>query len=225
MSDALTQPFVDRREAGAFLAQQLRHYANQSDVVVLALPRGGVPVAYEVATVLGVRLDVFPVRKLGVPGQPELAMGAIARGGVRVLNQDVIDWMGIAQRSIDVVAEAEQRELERRERQYRKNQPPFDLRGQTAILVDDGLATGSTMQAAVKAVRQLGAARVVVAAPVGAPDTCQAFAEIADEVICARQPARFNAVGSWYHNFSETSDEEVEELLNRARQALAAMQP
>jgi len=225
MPDALTQPFVDRREAGGFLAQQLRHYANQSDVVILALPRGGVPVAYEVATVLGVRLDIFPVRKLGVPGQPELAMGAIAPGGVRVLNQDVIDWMGIPQRTIDVVAEAEQRELERRERQYRKNQPRTDLRGQTAILVDDGLATGSTMHAAVKGAKQLGAARVVVAAPVGAPDTCQAFAEIADEVICARQPTRFNAVGSWYHDFSETSDEEVEELLTRARQALAAMHP
>jgi putative phosphoribosyl transferase len=172
-----------------------------------------------------VRLDVFPVRKLGVPGQPELAMGAIAPGGVRVLNQDVIDWMGIPQRTIDVVAEAEQRELERRERQYRKNQPRTDLRGQTVILVDDGLATGSTMHAAVKGAKQLGAARVVVAAPVGAPDTCQAFAEIADEVICARQPTRFNAVGSWYHDFSETSDEEVEELLTRARQALAAMHP
>jgi predicted phosphoribosyltransferase len=223
--DALTQPFVDRRDAGAVLAQQLRHYAHQSNVVVLALPRGGVPVAYEVATILGVRLDVFAVRKLGVPGQPELAMGAIAAGGVRVLNQDVIDWIGIPQRTIDVVAAAERRELERRNTQYRQGQTAVDLRGQTAILVDDGLATGSTMQAAVKAARRLAAGRVVVASPVGAPDVCQALANIADEVICARQPSRFNAVGNWYHNFSATSDAEVEELLNRARQALAAMQP
>ena len=225
MRDALTQPFIDRREAGAVLAQQLRHYANHSNVIVLALPCGGVPVAYEVATVLGVRLDVFLVRQLGVPGQPELAMGAIAPGGVRVLNNDIIDWFGIPPRTIDVVAQAEQRELERRYNQYREGQPPLDLRGETAILVDDGLATCSPMEAAIKAVRQLAAARVVVAAPVGAPDVCQAVAEIADEVICARQPARFNSVGAWYHNFSETSEAEVEELLNRARQALAAMQP
>jgi predicted phosphoribosyltransferase len=223
--DALSQPFIDRREAGAVLAQQLRHYANQSDVIVLALPRGGVPVGYEVATVLGVRLDVFPVRKLGVPGQPELAMGAIAPGGVRVLNKDVIDWFGIPQRTIEVVAQAEQQELERRERQYRQEQHPLDLRGQTVILVDDGLATGSTMHAAIEAARRLAAARVIVAAPVGNPDVCRAVAEIADEVICARQPSRFHAVGTWYHNFSATSDGEVEELLNRARQALAAMQP
>lgn len=223
--DALTQPFINRREAGVVLAQQLRHYANQSHVIVLALPRGGVPVGYEVATVLGVRLDVFPVRKLGVPGQPELAMGAIAVGGVRVLNQDVIDWFGIPQRTIDVVAEAEQRELERRYQQYRPGQPPLDLRGETVILVADGLPTGSTMHAAITAARQLAAARVVVAAPVGAPDVCQTVAELADELICARQPSRFNAVGTWYHNFSATSDAEVEELLNRARQALAAMQP
>ena len=225
MLDALTQPFIDRRDAGAVLAQQLRHYANQSSVIVLALPRGGVPVGYEVATVLAVRLDVFPVRKLGVPGQPELAMGASAAGGVCVLNNDVIEWLGIPQRTIDVVAQTEHLELERRYKQYRQGRPPLDLRGQTGILVDDGLATGSTMQAAIKAARQLAAVRVVVAAPVGAPDVCQAVAEIADEVICARQPARFNAVGAWYYDFSQTSDAEVEELLNRARQALAAMQP
>jgi predicted phosphoribosyltransferase len=223
--DALTQPFIDRREAGTVLAQQLRHYVAQSDVLVLGLPRGGVPVAYEVATVLGVRLDVFIVRKLGVPGQPELAMGAIAPGGVQVLNKDVIDWFGIPQRTIDIVTQAETRELERRERQYRKGQPPLDVHGLTVIFVDDGLATGSTMQAAVQAARQLAAGRVVAAAPVGAPDTCRTLAEHADEVICARQPSRFNAVGTWYLNFSETSDVEVEELLNRARQALAAMQP
>lgn len=223
--DALTQPFIDRREAGAVLAQQLRHYASQSDVLALGLPRGGVPVAFEVANVLSVRLDVFVVRKLGVPGRPELAMGAIAPGAVLVLNKEVIDWFGIPQHTIEVVAEAETRELERRERQYRKGQPPLDVRGLTVIFVDDGLATGSTMQAAVTAARQLAAGRVVVAAPVGAPDTCRALTEHADEVICARQPSRFNAVGSWYLNFAETSDSEVEELLNRARQALTAMQP
>jgi putative phosphoribosyl transferase len=225
MPDALTQPFVDRREGGAILAQQLRHYAHRTDAIVLGLPRGGVPVAYEVATVLGLRLDVFQVRKLGVPRQPELAMGAIASGGVRILNKDVIDWLGIAERSIDVVAQAEQHELERRENAYRRNQFPLDLRGQTVILVDDGLATGSTMRAAVTGVRRLGAARVIVAAPVGAVEACRACSAVADEVICARQPARFNAVGQWYLNFTPTTDAEVDELLARARQTLAAMHP
>lgn len=225
MSDALTRPFIDRRDAGSVLAQQLRHYAYRPDVIVLALPRGGVPVGYEVATVLGVPLDVFVVRKLGVPGRPELAMGAIAAGGVRILNSDVVDWFGIPDRTLEVVAKAEQRELERRETLYRKKQPPLDLRGRVAILVDDGLATGSTMQAAVQAVRQMGASRVVVAAPVGAHDACEKFARIADEVICARQPAKFNAVGQWYINFAETSDEEIDELLNRVRQTHAALQP
>jgi putative phosphoribosyl transferase len=225
MADALTQPFIDRREAGQLLAQQLRHYSFRPDVMVLALPRGGVAVAYEVATVLGVRLDVFLVRRLGVPGQPELAMGAIAQGGVRVLNQEIIEYFAVPSRTVDVVAQAEGRELERRERQYRPQLPPLDLRGQTAILVDDGLATGSPMQAAVLAAKHMAAARVVVAAPVGAADICNAFAELADEVICARRPSRFVAVGQWYHNFAEVSDGEVEELLNRARQALAALQP
>jgi predicted phosphoribosyltransferase len=225
MRDALTQPYIDRREAGQLLAQQLRHYSIRSDVFVLALPRGGVPVAYEVATVLGVRLDVFLVRRLGVPGQPEVAMGAIAPGGVRVLNPEIIEYFAVPSRTVDVVAQAEQHELERRERQYRQGQPPLDLRNQTVILVDDGLATGSSMQAAVVAARQLSVARVVVAAPVGAVDVCHFFADLADEVICARQPSHFVAVGQWYHNFSEVSDDEVEELLSRARQALAAMQP
>jgi predicted phosphoribosyltransferase len=225
MTDALTQPFIDRREAGQLLAQQLRHYSCQSDVIVLALPRGGVAVAYEVATVLGVPLDVFLVRRLGVPGQPELAMGAIAPGGVRVLNQEIIDYFAVPSRTVDVVADAEQRELERRERQYRQELPSLDLRGQTVILVDDGLANGSSMRAAVLAAKQMSAARVVVAAPVGAADVCESFTALADEVICARRPSRFVAVGQWYHNFSEISDDEVEEFLNRARQALAATQP
>jgi putative phosphoribosyl transferase len=195
MPNALTQPFVHRREGGAILAQQLRHYSHRADVIVLGLPRGGVPVAYEVATGLGVRLDVVLVRKLGVPGQPELAMGAIASGGVRVLNKDVIDWFGIAERSIDAVVQAEQRELERREKAYHRDRFPLNLRGLIVILVDDGLATGTTMHAAVTSVRGQGAARVVGAAPVGAPEARRAFTAIADEVICARQPARFNAVG------------------------------
>lgn len=225
MRDALTQPYIDRREAGQLLAQQLRHYSVRSDVLVLALPRGGVPVAYEVATVLGVRLDVLLVHTLGVPGQPELAMGAIAPGGVRVVNPEVVEYFAVASRTVDVVAQAEQHELERRERQHRQGRPPLDLRGLTVILIDDGLATGSSMQAAVLAARQLSAARVVVAAPVGAVDICRLLADLADEVICARQPSRFVAVGQWYHNLSEVSDGEVQELLSRARQALAAMQP
>jgi putative phosphoribosyl transferase len=225
MSDALTQPFIDRREAGAVLAQQLRHYAYRSDAIVLALPRGGVPIGYEVATLLGLRLDVFPVRKLGVPGQPELAMGAIAPGGVRVLNADIVSRFGIPDRSVDVVSDAEIRELDRWEQLYRNNQPPLELRAQIAILTDDGLATGSSMRAAVQAARQLGASRIVVATPVGAREVSRAFAQIADEVICARQPARFHAVGQWYLNFPETTDADVTELLSRARQALAAMHP
>jgi predicted phosphoribosyltransferase len=225
MRDALTQPFIDRREAGTILAQQLRHYANRVDAIVLALPRGGVPVGYQVATVLGLPLDVFVVRKIGVPGQPELAMGAIAPGGVCVLNQDVIDWFAVSPRTLEVVSQAEQCELERRERQYRGDQPPVDLRSRAAILVDDGLATGATMQAAVTAARQMAAARVVVATPVGAREACAAVGALADEVICARQPVRFNSVGQWYLNFPQTSDAQVDELLNRARQALAAMQP
>jgi putative phosphoribosyl transferase len=222
--DALTRPFIDRREAGGVLAQQLRHYAYRPDVVVLALPPGGVPVAYEVATVLGVPLDIFAVRKLGVPGRPELAMGAIASGGVRVLNTDIVDWFGITERTLDVVAQAEHRELERRDEIYRKTRKAADLSGRVAILVDDGLATGATMQAAVQAVRRL-AARVVVAAPVGGRDVCEKFTQIADEVICARQPAKFTSVARSYINFAETSDEEVDELLNRARLTHAALQP
>ncbi len=225
MSNALTQPFADRHEAGGILAQQLRHYAHRSDVIVLGLPRGGVPVAYEVATVLGVRLDAFIVRKLGVPGQPELAMGAIAPGNVRVLNRDTIDWFGIPPKTIDAVTTAEKRVLDLREARYRKQQPPLDLRNQTVILVDDGLATGSTMEAAVKAVRQLSAARVVVAAPVGAPEACQAVGALADEMICAHQPESFKAVAQWYLDFPQVTDERVEGLLNQARQAQSATQP
>jgi predicted phosphoribosyltransferase len=208
--------FADRREAGRFLASRLTEYADHPDVLVLALPRGGVPVAFEVARALHAPLDVFSVRKLGLPGYEELAMGAIASGGVRVLNEDVVRALRIPENFIDAVAATEQRELERRERLYRGDRPPSDVRGRTVILVDDGLATGSTMRAAVVALRQRGAARIVVAVPVGAPETCAEFEQEADDVICARTPEPFYAVGLWYGDFSQTTDEEVRDLLERA---------
>ena len=206
-------PFGNRREAGVTLAAQLQAYAARPDVVVLALPRGGVPVAYEVARSLHAPLDVFLVRKLGVPGHEELAMGAIASGGVRVLNADIVQWYGIAPPIIDAIAQAEQAELERRETAYRDNRPPVELHGRTVLLIDDGLATGSTMKAAVQAVRAHGPARIVVAVPVGAADTCRDLGAVADEVVCARTPRDFRAVGLWYRDFSQTTDEEVRELL------------
>ena len=207
------RPFEDRKAAGRELAARLRKYAGRNDVLVLALPRGGVPVAFEVAEALGAPLDLFLVRKLGTPGHRELAMGAIASGGVRVLNSDVVRWYGITPVAIDAVAREEQRELERREDAYREGRPLMPLNGRVVILVDDGLATGSTMRAAVQAVRQLNPSRVVVAVPVGAPETCQELSEIADEVVCARMPQPFSAVGQWYLNFNQTTDEEVRELL------------
>ena len=206
--------YRDRRHAGAELAPRLTRLEGRPDVVVLALPRGGVPVAYEVARALGAPLDVFLVRKLGLPGHPELAMGAIATGGVRVLNDDVVSWYGISGAAIDQVARVEQVELERRERVYRNGRPPVELRDRIVVLVDDGLATGSTMKAAVQAVRAHAPARIVVAVPVGSPETCQEFAEVADEIVCARTSDDFTAVGEWYHDFSQTSDDEVRELLH-----------
>jgi putative phosphoribosyl transferase len=211
------QSFADRREAGRELASRLGRYLGREDVVVLGLPRGGVPVAYEIATALGAPLDVFLVRKLGVPGHAELAMGAIASGGVRVLNTDVIRWYGLPESAIDRVAAEEQEELARREREYRREQAPLDLRGRTVVLVDDGLATGSTMKAAVKAVRTLEPARIVVAVPVGASDTCRELTELADEVVCAHTPEPFSAVGLWYRDFSQTTDDEVRDLLEKGR--------
>ncbi|HWQ15505.1 MAG TPA: phosphoribosyltransferase [Roseiflexaceae bacterium] len=208
--------FLDRRDAGRFLADHLRAYAGRPDVLVLALPRGGVPVAFEVARALGAPLDVFLVRKLGVPGHEELAMGAIASGGVRVINDEVAGALGIPESVIGAVAAHEQRELERRERAYRDDRPAPDVRGYTAILVDDGLATGSTMRAAVRALRLLGPQRIVVAVPVAAYETCASLRAEADEVVCAATPEPFHAVGLWYEDFSQTTDDEVRELLSRA---------
>jgi predicted phosphoribosyltransferase len=205
--------YRDRAEAGRALAMLLRDYAGRDDVVVLGLPRGGVPVAAQVARELGAPLDVFMVRKLGVPGHEELAMGAIASGGVRVLNPEVIDALQIPAQAIEMTAQREQRELERREREFRGDRPAPVLRGKTAILVDDGLATGATMRAAVTALRALEPARIVVAVPVGAAETCERFRDDADEVVCALTPRRFEAVGLWYENFGQTSDAEVQAAL------------
>jgi predicted phosphoribosyltransferase len=196
------------------LARQLRQFANRDDVVVLALPRGGVPVAYEVAKMLGAPMDVVVVRKLGVPGHPELAMGAIASGGVRVMNDDAVIGDGPAAAAIEEVTRAERLELERRERAYRDGRPAMPIAGRTAILVDDGLATGSTMRAAVLAVRRLRPARVVVAVPVGAWEACEALRAIADDVVCPLTPQAFSAVGFWYSDFSQTTDDEVRRLLS-----------
>ena len=206
--------FGDRHEAGIALAGLLQGYSRRNDVVVLALPRGGVPVAYEVASALHLPLDVFSVRKLGVPGHSELAMGAIASGGVQVLNDEVLAWYRPSADMVEAVARVELRELERRERLYREGRPLILVEGRTVILVDDGLATGSTMRAAVRAVRALHAGSVIVAAPVGAPDTCSAMRDEADEVVCALMPDHFTAVGAWYLDFSETTDDEVRRLLH-----------
>jgi predicted phosphoribosyltransferase len=205
--------FRDRRAAGALLAERVRHYKDREDVVVLGLPRGGVPVAYEVARALNAPLDVFVVRKLGVPGHRELAMGAIASGGVRVLNDEVVAMLSIPASAIEETAREERAELERRERAYRDGRSAAEVRGRVVLLIDDGLATGSTMKAAVQAVRARAPARIVVAVPVGAPQTCAELAAIADEVVCARQPERFAAVGQWYADFEQTSDAEVRALL------------
>ena len=208
-----TQSFADRIEAGQVLAAKLSAYRDRDDVMVLALPRGGVPVAAEVAGALNVPFDVFVVRKLGVPGHEELAMGAIASGGVRQVNRDVVDALGIPENVIDAVAVREQLELERREQAYRGQRPPLSLINKTIILVDDGLATGSTMRAAVMAARQQQPARVIVAAPVGAVSACADLATEADDVVCVRTPEPFVAVGMWYRDFTPTTDHEVRSLL------------
>jgi len=208
--------FKNRSEAGRFLAEQLSAYANRPDTLVLALPRGGVPVAYEVAKALGAPLDVFQVRKLGLPGHEELAMGAIATGGVRVRNPEVVEYLRIPDEVIDEVTARERRELERRERLYREGRPALSPRGRVVILVDDGLATGSTMRAAILALRQQQPASIVVAVPVAAKQTCEELRAVADEVVCAITPDPFYAVGLWYEDFAQTTDEEVRELLARA---------
>ena len=217
MKPALVKPglFHDRREAGRVLAEKLAAYAHRPDVLALALPRGGVPVAYEVARALGAPLDVFVVRKLGVPGYEELAMGAIASGGVRVLNDQLVERLGIPEDMMDVVVARERQELERRERLYRRGRPPPDVRGRTVILVDDGLATGATMHAAIQALRKQNPARIVVAVPTASPETCEEMKAEADDVVCAITPEPFHAVGRWYQNFSQTTDEEVDVLLTR----------
>jgi putative phosphoribosyl transferase len=208
--------FPNRAEAGRLLAEKLEKYAGRDDVIVLGLPRGGVPVAYEVSQRLGVPLDVFIVRKLGVPGFEELALGAIASGGVRVLNNNVVAALPNANELVESVTAREMAELERREQTYRDGRPAPDLHGRTVILVDDGLATGATMRAAIAALRQLGAAKIVVAVPVGAADTCRELQDEVDETVCAIAPEWFQAVGQFYEDFSQTSDEEVSELLARA---------
>ena len=208
--------FRDRTEAGQVLASKLTKYLDQVNTVILALPRGGVPVAYEIGKELGLPVDIFVVRKLGVPGHEELAMGAIASGGVRHINRDVVDQLRIDSETIDAASRREQKEIERRERLYRGQRPPVDVRNKTVILVDDGLATGSTMRAAIAALQQHRPARIVVAVPAAAPQTCSEIADEVDEIICAATPEPFYAVGQWYQEFSQTTDDEVRELLARA---------
>lgn len=210
--------FRNRVEAGQMLAKRLAKYSNRPDVLVLALPRGGVPVGYEVALALNAPLDVFVVRKLGVPGHEELAMGAIASGGVRVLNGSVVEGLNIHDDVIDAVATQELLELERRERAYRDGRPAPEVQGRTVILVDDGIATGSTMKAAVEALRQLEAGRIVVAAPTAALSTVRELRPDVDELVAVMTPADFLGVGQWYEDFSQTTDDEVRELLQRASQ-------
>jgi predicted phosphoribosyltransferase len=209
------QRFRNRADAGRQLAEKLAAYANRPDVLVLALPRGGVPVGGEVARALGALLDVFLVRKLGVPGYEELAMGAVATGEVRVLNDEIVRGLGISEHEIDAIVAREMQELARRERLYRGDRLPPDVADRTVILVDDGLATGATMRAAIQALRQQKPARIVVAVPTASPDTCEALKVEADDVICAMTPEPFFAVGHWYEDFTQTTDDEVCELLAR----------
>ncbi|EGJ49390.1 phosphoribosyltransferase [Desulfocurvibacter africanus] len=214
--------FDDRTDAGRKLAERLGEYRNKQDVLVLGLPRGGVPVAYEVAEHLGAPLDVFLVRKLGAPGNEEFALGAIATGGVRVINNYALRQMGVSTEALAAVAAREQRELERRESLYRGDEAEPDIAGKVVILVDDGLATGATMRAAVLAVKVKKPQKVVVAVPTGSAEACHILNAEADEVLCLDVPTHFGGVGAWYRDFAQTSDEEVLDLLNRARQRMAA---
>ncbi|HJR81883.1 MAG TPA: phosphoribosyltransferase [Anaerolineales bacterium] len=212
--------FKDRRDAGKKLAEQLSAYAGSPDVIVLALPRGGVPVAYEVARALDAQLDIFIVRKLGLPGHEELAIGAIASGGVRVLNDDIIHTLKIPPKVIDLVAARELQELERRERAYRGDRPGPEVRDRTVILIDDGLATGASMRAAVAGLRVLHPAQIVVAVPTAALETCAALEPEVDRIVCAMTPEPFYGVGRWYEDFSQTTDEEVRMFLEQANRQL-----
>jgi putative phosphoribosyl transferase len=211
--------FENRTDAGRKLATRLKRFADRDDVLVLALPRGGVPVAYEVAKELKAPMDVFLVRKLGVPGHEELAMGAIASGGVRVINEELVNYLGIPDEVIDETAAFEERELERRARAYRGDRPPPDVKDRIVILIDDGLATGSTMRAAAASLRPQKPRRIVVAVPVSSRETCDEFRSEVDEIICVATPQHFQGVGLWYNDFSQTSDDEVRKLLKRAAQA------
>jgi predicted phosphoribosyltransferase len=213
MAATTVRRFRDRAEAGRLLAERLREYAGRDDVVVLGLPRGGVPVAFQIARALAAPLDVFLVRKLGVPGREEMALGAIASGGVRVLNEQLVESLDIPPEWIEAIDARERRELERRDRVYRGDRPPLDLVGKEVVLVDDGLATGSTMLAAVHAVRQDDPARIVVAVPVADRDVCATVGREADEVVCLSTPQPLGAVGVWYEDFSQTTDEDVRKLL------------
>ena len=208
--------FEDRFDAGRFLARQLQRHAGNPNVVVLALPRGGVPVAFEIARAIDAPLDVFVVRKLGAPGYEELAMGAIATGGVRVFNEEVIQHLGVSQSWINATIREQEEELQRREQAYRGDRPPVELQNRTVILVDDGLATGASMRAAVRALRLRNPAGVTVAVPIGSRDTCDQFRSEVEETICGRTPEPFHAVGAWYCDFTQTTDDEVRELLDRA---------
>jgi putative phosphoribosyl transferase len=213
--------FKDRREAGQALARHLTRYAGRPDVIVLALPRGGVPVGFEVARALRVPLDVFVVRKLGVPQHEELAMGAIASGGVIVMDQDLVRQVGLSRDQFEAVVQAERQELQRRELAYRGTRPAPDLEKRTVLLVDDGLATGASMRAAIFALRQHKPARIIVAAPVGPEEACHEMAKIVDEAVCAATPEPFHAVGLWYQDFGQTADDEVRELMEAAARELA----
>ncbi|MBD3182448.1 phosphoribosyltransferase [Candidatus Poribacteria bacterium] len=208
--------FKNRVDAGKKLADKLSDYSDKDNVIILALPRGGAPVAFEVAKKINAPLDVFLVRKLGVPGREELAMGAIASGGVRVLNDDILRMLSIPDEGINRVAEKEQKELERREIEYRGDRQELDVKGKICILIDDGLATGASMRAAIKALQQMEPAKIVVAVPVGASEVCEGFENEADEVICAATPEPIHAIGAWYDNFSQTTDDEVRAILAEA---------
>jgi putative phosphoribosyl transferase len=209
--------FKNRREAGKLLAEKLIHYKNKSDILVLALPRGGVPVAFEVAKSLNAEMDIFIVRKLGIPGHEELAMGAIATGGIRIMNEDVLRMINIPLSAIELVTHQELLEIKRREEQYRGNTPEPMVSAKTVIIIDDGLATGSSMKAAISALKRQGPASITVAVPVAEAGVCNNFKQIVDDVICVKTPVNFRAVGMWYEDFTQTSDQEVIDLLKEAK--------